>query len=176
MINMNFTETNAVEPEIIVEDTHEKYLPMKDILVPQLIEFLRKLCHIEEELYFKDTKIDEDKAKAVIPENIANQQSEELWKEYRKKYGEIAETFCTQKLLDKGYARSIGQPAQYSYINEGCKLSFIMKSSKRATIKIFFHAGVDERHKFVLKLTEDGWKIDSKSYDFNDDKWHSYTI
>ena len=51
-----------------------------------------------------------------------------------------------------------------------------MKSSKRATIKIFFHAGVDERLKFVLKLTEDGWKIDSKSYDFNDDKWHSYTI
>ena len=41
---MNFTETNAVEPEIIVEDTHEKYLPMKDILVPQLIEFLKRKC------------------------------------------------------------------------------------------------------------------------------------
>lgn len=53
---MNFTETNTVEPEIIVDDTHEKYLPMKDILVPQLIEFLRKLCHLEEEMYFKDTK------------------------------------------------------------------------------------------------------------------------
>ena len=39
VINMNFTETNALEPEIIIEDTHEKYLPMKDILVTQLIEF-----------------------------------------------------------------------------------------------------------------------------------------
>lgn len=74
-------------------------------------------------MYFKVTKIDQDKAKAVIPENIVLQQNEELWKEYRQKYGEIAETFCTQKLLDKSYARSIGQPAQYSYINEGCKLS-----------------------------------------------------
>lgn len=34
---MNFTETNALESEIIIEDTHEKYLPMKDIT--QLIEF-----------------------------------------------------------------------------------------------------------------------------------------
>ena len=39
VINMNFTETNALESEIIIEDTHEKYLPMKDILVTQLIEF-----------------------------------------------------------------------------------------------------------------------------------------
>lgn len=85
-------------------------------------------------MYFKVTKIDQDKAKAVIPENIVLQQNEELWKEYCQKYGEIAETFCTQKLLDKGYARSIGQPAQYSYINEGCKLSFIMKYISSAKI------------------------------------------
>lgn len=173
---MNFTETNAVEPEIIVKDTPEKFLSMKDILVPQLIEFLRKLCRLEEEMYFRDTKIDKEKINAGIPKHIAVPESDELWKEYHKKYGEIAETFCTQKLLDKGYARSMGKPAQYSYINTGCKLSFIMKSSKRAVIETLFNVGIDERHKFVLRLTDDGWKIDSKSYDFNDDKWHSYTI
>lgn len=53
---MNFTETNAVEPGIIVKDTPEKFLSMKDILVPQLIEFLRKFCRLEEEMYFRDTK------------------------------------------------------------------------------------------------------------------------
>ncbi|MGN1458569.1 MAG: hypothetical protein ACI4XP_11585 [Acutalibacteraceae bacterium] len=54
----DFTEFNAVEPAVTAVDTPEKFIPMMNELVPFLVGYLRKLCHIEEETLLESDEID----------------------------------------------------------------------------------------------------------------------
>lgn len=163
--------------EVTACDTPEKYLPMKDILVPAVVAFLRQLCALEEEIYQRSEKMEADKLRAGIPKSQMAPGSMELWEEYRERYGEIAKLHCTQKLLDRGYGRSYGCPATYAYLNTGCKLDFTMKSPKKAVIVTHYHKGIDMKHQFVLKIEENEWNIDSVSYGYeNESTWHVDSI
>lgn len=160
--------------EINMGETPEKFQHMKDELLDFLLSNLRSLCQLEEEFYVRNEQLDKDKVTRLgLPRHHTHPESGDMWNEYSRRFLEIVTPICTQSLLKRGFARSIGNPAEYAYLNTGCKISFIMKSANRAAIETSFKKGTVMKHQFILKKTEDGWKIDSKKYGFADeDTWY----
>lgn len=149
---------------IDLSQTPEKFHHMKDEILPILVELLKKLTELEE--------------KYAITMNKNSSNSERLWAEYQEKYKEIILPICTEKLISRGYARSLSEPATYAYINAASsKIDFIMKSAKKITIETHFAHGVDKKHQFSIIQTLDGWKIDSLKYGFEGEtNWYIYHI
>ena len=160
-----------IRPEL--RDTPEKFAPMAEELVPFLAEHLRGLCALETEIFARSRELEAEKLKHGIPAYQTAPGSQELWEEYRERYGRLAAAFCTPKLLERGYAGSCGKPAKYEHLNTGCDVFFTMKSAKRAVVETSFHRGLLFRHQFVLKHTEAGWQADQVSYAHGqEDSWH----
>jgi len=164
-----------------ITGTAEKFLHMKDELLPFLFENLHKICLLEDEIYLLSEKYVAEKPTLGIPRHIVHPKDKEMWADYRKRYREIVEPICTETLLKRGVAQSFAEPAEYDYIHTGCKkIFFIMKSKSRAVVEIHYKHGVKKMHQFVLQLKEDGWKISSKNYGYprpgEIDKWHVSTI
>ena len=149
---------------IDISQTPEKFQYMKDEIIPILVEFLKKLTNLEDEY---QVLINKKSSKSAL-----------FWEEYKEKYKEIISPICTQKLMDRGYARSLSEPATYAYINAASsKIDFIMKSAKKITIETHFAHGVDKKHQFSIIQTLDGWKIDSLKYGFEGEtNWYIYHI
>lgn len=157
--------------------TLEKYQEMKYELIPILINLLDDISNLESTFINKSEDLEEKKLKLGIPSSQVSPGSEEMWKEYKKKYRELIERICTEELLKYGFANSMGKPGEYSYLKAGCNLFFIMKSSKRATIEIHFEKGNSMRHQFILRKIDDNWKISDKKYGFRrETSWHKCSI
>lgn len=163
--------------DVSVVDTPDKYVENADELITLLVDFLRKLNLLEEEIFMRSVKLDEAKYKAGVQSHIEGPGQKELWKEYHTRFAEIAENYCTTELLDRGFSGSFSSSTEYGYIDKNCQLIFTMKSANRAVIETRFSAGVEKKHQFVLKHTEEGWRVSAKSYGFRNDKtWHKDSI
>ncbi len=163
--------------DISIVDTSDKYVENADELITFLVDFLRKLNLLEEEIFMRSVKLDEAKYKAGVQSHIEGPGQKELWKEYHTRFAEIAKNCCTAELLDRGFSGSFSSTTEYGYIDKGCQLIFTMKSANRAVIETRFSAGVEKKHQFVLKRTEEGWRVSAKSYGFcNDKTWHKDSI
>lgn len=175
-----FTAEPTPVPDLTVsmDGTPEKFRPMAEELLPPLLELLRSLCALEEEIFARSQQLEADKLKAGIPKSQVAPGWSELMQEYKERYGELVRDRCTEELLERGYARSCGKPAGYAYLNTGCRLAFTMKSSKRAVLEAIFPHGVDMQNQFVLRNTDAGWKLAEVNYGFasEPDKWHRFHI
>lgn len=164
-----------IEDCIDVSQTPEKYQVYKDEIVLPLIEALRKICVLEENCIKQNEILEDNKIKQGIPKWQVADGWQEMTDQYAVDYGSVVEPICTDKLLERGYARSYGKPAQYAYVNTGCKIFFIMKSNKKAIVETHFHHGIETKHQFVFKNVDGRWLIDEKKYGHGDD-WHVYSI
>ncbi len=147
-----------VEPEIIMEISSEDYAPIIQEIAPTFISFIRKLDSIEQRIY-------------------ENRDSEKIKKECREAYGRVGSELCTEDFLQKRryYLTSYGQPTRYALISNGCKLKFEMKSIKKMSITMYNEnpRPGESAYMFILKNTNDGWKIDNLFCRFKtDDSWH----
>lgn len=119
-----------------------------------------------------------------------------IWALFKTRYGEAVSSFCTDKLIARGYAQSMQGVCRvraadgtlvenkicgkYAYLIYGCELAIIMKSSKRAVVEIFC---VDKRRfnlecwrRFTLTNT-DQWKLDDIKQKLHEkDKWENDTL
>ena len=165
-------------PEILIEivDTPEKFRSIAQELVPSLVELLRSLSALEGETFRRSQAL--KRAREARGERHVSQEEQELWTQYKDAYGRMLEDRCTQALLDRGYAGSFGDPTVYGYLDTGCRLTFSMKSSARAVVETTFPHGVEMCHQFVLRNTEEGWRVDRVSYGFTSEpkKWHIFHI
>ncbi len=172
----NKKETLAIKIskiEINSDNTKEKYKSMKDELVYLLINLLCNLCLLEEEIFVRNQKMEDDKLKAGIPTNQTAPGFKELWLEYQERYKKFIIPVCTSDLIKRGYAKSIGNPAKYAYLNNECKIYFIMKSKSRAVIEIYFFYGINQKNQFVIKKIDDSWKLSEVRYGFaNKTNWY----
>lgn len=171
---------SASTPELPVslEGTPEKFRPMAEELLPPLLELLRSLCALEAEIFARSQQLEADKLKAGIPRSQEAPGWRELMEEYKERYGGLVQDRCTEELLARGYARSCGKPAGYDYLNTGCRLAFTMKSAKRAVLEATYPHGVDMLNQFVLRNTDEGWRIAEVHYGFASEpgKWHKHHI
>lgn len=162
---------------ITIVDTPEKYEKMADELIPFLTEFLRASNKLEDEIYAKDRKLEENKYKLGIPAHIIGPGQKEMFGEFRSRFKELAKDKCTEELLKKSSKGSFGSPAEYEYIDKKCEIVFTMKSAKKAVIETRFRHGTDMKHQFVFKLTDEGWRINEKKYGFGDETtWYKCDI
>lgn len=178
---------------IIIEyrDTPEKLHGAADEVISYLVENLLKLNSIEEEC----SQLSEYQRRGIrikgMPKN-----SEGIWSLYKTRYGEAVSSFCTDKLIARGYAQSMNGVrrvlapdgvlveekiyGRYAYLNYGCELAITMKSTKRAIIEIFCF----NRNRFDLNCWElftltntDKWRLaDIKWKDDKNGKWKNDTL
>lgn len=170
-------------------DAPEKYRGTADEVISFLLENLRILNTIEEEC----SQLNEYQERGIrikgMPKDSAG-----IWALYKARYGEAAAAFCTDKLIERGYAQSMNGRyrivapdgtlieekiyGRYAYVNYGCALAVTMKSSKRATIEIFFisKGRLNRWQKFILTNT-DKWRLsDIKQKLHENDKWKNDTL
>lgn len=149
-----------------VSATSDAFKPMAEVLLPPFLRLLQSLCALEQEVYDRMQVLKAKRDAKGLPAHQSPEGSRELWDEYKTRYRQMVTPMATQKLLSRIIAGSFCNPPQYGYINTGCTLHFIMKSAARVTVEIDYIHGIQLKHQFVLRSTEDGWKIDSKKYGF----------
>lgn len=149
----------------------------EEILMP-LLDLLKKLTLLEEEIFERDEELEEEKKVLNISEHQVHPKWEALMDEYYDRYTELIENRVSNKLFSKGYASSCGFPSNYSYAKgDDFKVEFTMKSEKIATVVIDYIDVTEMKHKFVLRSSENNWLIDEKYYGFaGEDKWYSDRI
>ena len=167
--------TATIPPRPVTQfiDTPESFQPMADNIVPPLVDMLLALSDLEEEIGRRFDALNEKKLAMGIPRGQVAPGWEELWAEYRTRFYAIAAPLCTEKLLNRGYARSCGYPTEYGYLAGECQLFFTMNSNKRAMVVTRYHESIDKAHQFVLRPIDGIWKIDKVSYSYgNEPTWH----
>lgn len=149
----------------------------EEILMP-LLDLLKKLTLLEEEIFERDEALEEEKKVLNISEHQVHPKWEDLMDEYYDRYTDLIEGRVSNKLLSKGYASSCGVPSNYSYAKgDDFEVELTMKSEKLATVIIDYVDVTEMRHKFVLRLIDNNWIIDEKYYGFGgEDKWYSDRI
>jgi hypothetical protein len=157
--------------KIDTSQTPEKFQNMKDEVLSFLITNLLSLNDLETKYFEKYNELDADKKRLGIPSNQTHPKGDELWEEYHQRCKEILALICIKSFNE---TRSMGKPAEYDYLDyNDTKILFIMKSDSRAVVETYYEDGIKEKQQFVLKKTSNGWKIDKKSYGFQDeDTWH----
>jgi hypothetical protein len=169
--NKNFKEEKFMNENIKIDtsQTPEKFLHMKEELVPPLFEILRKLDEIEKKYYAISREIDAERENG---EDVY-QRDRKNWADYKAAREDAVAALITEKC--KVSSGSLSEPSEYAYMSDGSspRVYFIMKSAKRAVTEIFYGR---QNHQFVWKNTDNGWKIDSKKYGFDGDTWYGIGI
>lgn len=156
----------------IINEAKDKFKELQAVICESLFEMLRKINAAEKWACERAEELEKKKQELGLPESQEAPGMDELWEEYGKRLSEITKPHCTEKLPANG--GSFGSPAKYAYIDEACKVVFIMKSAKKAVVETHFNAGVDEKHKFVFKDVDGKWLLDEVYYGFEDeDSWYS---
>lgn len=153
---------------IDTSQTSERFLYLTDEILSFLIDKLQALDKLEQEIFERYEVL---KTKRIVPNEICSWE-DELWIEYAWRSEEIISPISWKP--HKVDFRPIGKPTMYEYLSyPDTKICFKMRSLHRAVIEIQFEYGIREKHQFVLRKNENGWKIDTKKYSFpNEDIWH----
>ncbi|MDE7191924.1 MAG: hypothetical protein K2O35_05615 [Clostridia bacterium] len=163
---------------IILKSTPTQYEKMMDQLVPPLFELLNELDSLEQEIYARDRKMEEEKIALNIPRHIIHPKWPELREEFKTRYGAIIDKRASEKLKSYGYANSFGKPSRYFYLKSGeFSAEFTMRKENMASIIVHYKKSSEMKHKFVLRLIDGVWLIAEKYYAFEDEKtWHTDSI
>ena len=152
-------------------DTPDKFRDVADEVISFLVENLLVLNTIEEEC----AQLFEYQNRGIRIKGMPKD-STGISSLFKARYGEAISSFCTDKLIARGYAQSMNGAGRvlapdgtlveekingrYAYLNYGCELAITMKSNKRAEIEIFYF----DRNRFHLNY----WKRFTLT---NTDKW-----
>ena len=154
-------EKNA-PPELHIDfqDTPEKFQSMAGEILPPLIELLRRLCGLEEEMHSRSVRLRKSRPGGLYSTE-AHPDMDALWQEYRDRYHALLDPHCTEKFLAarRDCCQSI--------------VTFTMKSPSKAIVIVPGGVlGLDTR--FELRPDGGSWKIDRAAFRHsNDPKWRT---
>ena len=164
--------------DIILKNTSEKYKRMVDEIIPPLLELLKELTLLEEEIFKRNHELDVEKSILNIPSNQIHPKWKELMTEYENRFEEMITGKVSENLMSKGYAIHYGNPSEYFYVNhDDFLLEFTMQQADMAVIVIHYQGAVDMKQKFMMRLINKKWLVDEKYYGFEDETlWYEDSI
>lgn len=152
-------------------NTSEKYAPMAETIVPVLFQLLRDRVALDEDIWAKDEEIGKQNIANGLREHAPTPEKKALWEEYHKRFFELIEGRVSEKLLKKSGANCMKNRSDYFYINGEFQAEFTMRQYNMATIIISFKTYHIEKHKFVMRLIDDKWLLDSVYHVWHTGSW-----
>ena len=163
---------------IKIKNTPDKYKIMADAIIPPLLELLKELNSLEEEVFKRNSELAAEKLVLNIPVNQNHPKWIGLMEEYESRYKEILKGNASENLISKGYATHYSNPSEYFYVHsDDFLLEFDMQQSDTAIIIIHFSGATDMKHKFIVRQINKRWVVDEKYYGFADEAiWYPDSI
>lgn len=156
------------------KNTPEKYQTLAEIIITPLLDLLKSLTMLEEEIFERNRALDKEKEALAIPENQVHPKWNELMDDYFQRQMQLLTGRVTQKYLEGGVRNSYGSPSEYNYVQRNdFSVDFIMTKAEEARIITHFQEALEMKHQFVLRLVDGNWLLDQKFYSFEDEEtWY----
>jgi hypothetical protein len=156
------------------KNTPENYRAMVEIIIPPLLDLLKSLTLLEEEIFERNRALDKEKEALAIPANQVHPKWNDLMDDYFQRQMQLLTGRVTQKCLEGGVRNSYGSPSEYNYVKRNdFSVDFIMIKAEEARIITHFQEALEMKHQFVLRLVDGNWLLDEKFYGFEDEEtWY----
>ena len=156
------------------KNTPENYRAMAEIIIPPLLNLLKSLTLLEEEIFERNRELDKEKEALAIPVNQVHPKWNDLMDDYFHRQIQLLTGRVTQKCLEVGVRNSYGSPSEYNYVQTNdFSVAFIMTKAEEARVITHFQEALEMKHQFVLRLVDGNWLLDEKFYGFEDEEtWY----
>ena len=156
------------------KNTPENYRAMAEIIIPPLLNLLKSLTLLEEEMFECNRALDKEKEALAIPSNQLHPLWNELMDDYFHRHMQLIAGQVTQKCLEGGVRNTYGSPSEYNYVKRNdFSVAFIMTKAEEARMITHYKEALEMKHQFVLKLVDGNWLLDEKFYGFEDEEtWY----
>ena len=156
------------------KNTPENYRAMAEIIIPPLLNLLKSLTLLEEEIFERNRALDKEKEALAILSNQLHPQWNELMDDYFQRQMQLLTGRVTQKCLEGGVRNSYGSPSEYNYVQRNdFSVDFIMTKAEEARVITHYQEALEMKHQFVLRLVDGNWLLDEKFYGFEDEEtWY----
>ena len=156
------------------KNTPKKYQTLAEIIITPLLDLLKSLTLLEEEIFERNRALDKEKEALAIPANQVHPKWNELMDDYFQRQMQLLTGRVTQKYLEGGVRNSYGSPSEYNYVKRNdFSVDFIMTKAEEARVITHYQEALDMKHQFVLKLVDGDWLLDEKFYGFEDEEsWY----
>ena len=152
----------------------EKYQTVAEIIITPLLDLLKSLTLLEEEIFERNRALDKEKEALGIPSNQLHPLWNDLMDDYFHRQIQLITGRVTQKCLEGGVRNSYGSPSEYNYVQRNdFSVDFIMTKAEEARVITHYQEALEMKHQFVLRLVDENWLLDEKFYGFEDEEtWH----
>lgn len=156
------------------KNTPENYRAMAEIIIPPLLNLLKSLTLLEEEIFERNRALDKEKEALSIPTNQLHPKWNDLMDNYFQRQMQLLTGRVTQKCLEGGVRNSYGSPSEYNYFQTNdFSVDFIMTKAEEARVITHYQEALEMKHQFVLRLVDGNWLLDEKFYGFEDEEtWY----
>ena len=160
------------------KNTPEKYQTVAEIIITPLLDLLKSLTLLEEEIFEHNRALDKEKEALGIPSNQLHPLWNDLMDDYFHRQIQLITGRVTQKCLEGGVRNSYGSPSEYNYVQRNdFSVDFIMTKAEEARVITHYQEAYQEalemKHQFLLRLVDGNWLLDEKFYGFEDEEtWH----
>ena len=156
------------------KNTPENYRAMAEIIIPPLLDLLKSLTLLEEEIFERNRALDKEKEGLDIPANQLHPLWNELMDDYFHRQIQLLTGRVTQNYLEGGVRISYSSLSEYNYVKRNdFSVAFIMTKAEEARVITHYQEALDMKHQFVLKLVDGNWLLDEKFYGFEDEEtWY----
>ena len=160
------------------KNTPENYRAMAEIIIPPLLNLLKSLTLLEEEIFERNRALDKEKEALSIPANQVHPKWNDLMDDYFHRQIQLITGQVTRKCLEGGVRNSYGSPSEYNYVKRNdFSVDFIMTKAEEARIITHFQEALEMKHQFVLRLVDGNWLLDEKFYGFEDEEtWYDDSL
>ena len=160
------------------KNTPENYRAMAEIIIPPLLNLLKSLTLLEEEIFERNRALDKEKEALAIPANQVHPKWNELMDDYFQRQMQLLTGRVTQKCLEGGVRNSYGSPSEYNYVQRNdFSVDFIMTKAEEARVITHYQEALEMKHQFVLRLVDGNWLLDEKFYGFEDEEtWYDASL
>ena len=156
------------------KNTPENYRAMAEIIIPPLLNLLKSLTLLEEEIFERNRALDKEKEALSIPANQVHPKWNDLMDDYFQRQIQLMTGQVTQNYLEGGVRISYSSLSEYNYVKRNdFSVAFIMTKAEEARVITHYQEALDMKHQFVLKLVDGNWLLDEKFYGFEDEEtWY----